>query len=90
MVSYKTLMQVTIINDCYVFSLDNPARPAQISHIESIDLLMNPEKMINIGYRPQYAEIDEEMNDQIRIKEIIYNQNADYFFTMTHTYEQQG
>jgi len=60
---YNTLMQITIVNDAYVFSLDKPESPTQIATIDSIDLLMDPAKMLNLGFRPQIAELDEEKND---------------------------
>ena len=72
-------MQVTIVNDAFVFSFDNPDNPIQIAQIESIDMLMNEGHVTNPGFFPEYAYLDEEKNDQIRKKQIIFNNTATHY-----------
>ena len=62
-VKYKTLMQVTIVNDVYAFTLDDPETPTQIGYMDSIDLLMDEKTISNFGFRPEYAYLDEEKNE---------------------------
>ena len=44
-------MQITVINNCYVFSLDESSIK-EVAFIESVDLLMDIKKMVNIGVKP--------------------------------------
>ena len=62
-VKYKSLMQVTIVNDAFVFCFDEPDNPVQIAYIESIDMYMEEGHVTNPGFYPEYAYLDEEKND---------------------------
>jgi hypothetical protein len=64
LVKYQSLMQITVINNCYVFSLDEE-RPKEVAFIESIDMLMDIKKMINIGVKPQYSLLDEDKDNRL-------------------------
>lgn len=58
------MIQITIINNTYVFSLDEE-RPKEVASIESVDLLMDITKMVNIGVKPQYSLLDEDKDNRL-------------------------
>lgn len=61
---HQSLIQITIINNTYVFSLDEE-RPKEVASIESVDLLMDITKMVNIGVKPQYSLLDEDKDNRL-------------------------
>ena len=46
-------------------------------------------KITNPGFRTQYAYLDEEKNDQIRKKSIVYNNDASFYFVLDEVLENQ-
>jgi hypothetical protein len=63
-------LQITIINHCYIFSLDEE-KPKEVASLESIDLLMDPKRMLNLGFKPQFALLQEDKDNRIDIKTIV-------------------
>ena len=64
LVKHESLIQITIINNTYVFTLDEE-RPKEIAAIESVDQLMDITKMLNIGVKPQYSLLDEDKDNRL-------------------------
>ena len=80
-VRYRSLMQVTIVNDAYVFCFDDPDHPIEIAQIESIDMFMEEGNVTNPGFFPEYAYLDEEKDDDlVRRKQIMFNNTAQYYY----------
>lgn len=79
LIRYQSLMQVTIINNCYVFSLDEE-RVKEVAFIESIDLLMDIKTMLNIGVKPQYSLLDENKENRLDNYTVEMSPNGLYSF----------
>lgn len=76
---YQTLLQLTIINNCFIFTLDGEVA-TEIASVESIDHLMNFKRIVNCGFKPCYSLLDEDKDNRLDNRTIEFSPNGNYCF----------
>lgn len=82
------MVQITVLNNAYIYSLDTFDHPYEVAYIESIDILMDAKKMINIGFKPVCSIPDEDKDNRYVKKSIQMSPNGRYSFENEQVYHQ--
>jgi hypothetical protein len=85
---YRSLVQVAISNNVFVYCLDNPEKPFEVEQIQSIGMLMEYGTCLNLGINLEFAYLDPE-DEAYCVKKFIQNSRFTRAFQQEEFWNKQ-